>query len=369
VSRVTKTANRWLLLVMAALACLGVPAAAGGATSLPSTQCCSLTPVVEGTPGSNGWYRSNVLVSWTFVPNPPLTVQGCFVGAITAQGHTHIDCKASWGPLGSAERILDVYIDKTAPTVHAVPSRPPDANGWYNKPVSFTFAGTDATSGIASCSSLTYSGPDNAKAAVAGTCTDKAGNVGHAVYRFAYDSTPPTISSLSAEHGNRSVLLSWKTSVGTQVTQVTRGGTSPHKVVYRGTGVGVRDTGLRVGARYTYTVTAVDEAGNTSNATLAVTATGPLTSPVPGQTVSSRPQLTWLPVKGATYYNVQLYRGGRILSRWPKRTSLTLPTSWTYQGHHHRLSGGSYRWYVWPGFGKKSQAHYGRLLGSSSFHR
>lgn len=367
--KVTRTANLWLLLVATAFACLAIPAAAGGATSLPSTQCCSLTPVIQGTLGSNGWYVSNVLVSWTFVTNPPVSVQGCFVGAITAQGHTHIDCKASWGALGNAERILDIYIDKTAPSVHVAASRGPDFNGWYNKPVSFTFTGTDATSGIASCTSLTYSGPDNAKALASGTCTDKAGNVGHASYRFAYDSTPPTIASLSAQHGNRSVVLSWKASAGTRSLQVTRSSSGVHTVVYRGAGAEVRDTGLRVGAKYTYTVSAVDEAGNTSNASVGITATGPLTSPVPGQTVSSRPHLTWLPVKGATYYNVQLYRGGRILSRWPKRTSITLPASWSYQGHHHRLRGGSYHWYVWPGFGKKSHAHYGRLLGSSTFAR
>jgi hypothetical protein len=369
VPRVIGTASRRLLVLLAAFACLALPAAAGGATSRPDTQCCSLTPGLQGTPGSNGWYVSDVLLSWTFVPDPPNSVQGCFIGAITAEGHTSIDCKASWGALGSAERILDIYIDKTAPAVHAVPSRPPDANGWYNKPVSFTFAGTDATSGIASCSSLTYSGPDNGTASVAGTCTDRAGNVGHASYTFAYDSTPPSITSLSAQHGNRSVSLTWKASAGTQSLQVTRSGSGFHKVVYRGTGTGLRNTGLRVGAKYTYKVTAVDEAGNTSSASLGVTATGPLTSPVPGQNVSSRPHLSWLPVKGATYYNVQLYRNGRILSRWPRGTSITLPASWSYQGRHHRLSNGSYRWYVWPGFGKKSRAHYGKLIGSSSFQR
>lgn len=360
--RVRRTASRRLLLVLAASACLALPAAAGGATGV------SLTPIIQGTPGTNGWYLSNVLLNWQFVPNDPILVQGCFVGQITAQGFTQFDCKVTWAGNITLEYPLSIAIDKTAPAVHAVPSRGPDANGWYNKPVSFTFQGTDATSGIASCSSLTYSGPDNGKAQVAGTCTDRAGNVGHASYTFAYDATPPTIGSLSAEHGDRSVSLTWK-AAGVQSLQVTRTGSGFHKVVYRGTGTELRDRGLHVGAKYTYTVTAVDEAGNTSKASVGVTATGPLTSPVPGQNVSSRPHLTWLPVKGATYYNVQLYRNGRILSRWPRGTSITLPATWSYQGHHHRLRDGSYRWYVWPGFGKKSQAHYGKLIGSSSFQR
>jgi hypothetical protein len=366
VPRVTGIANRWLLFLLAAFACLALPAAAGGATSVTGASGVSLTPVLQGTPGSNGWYVSNVVVGWQFDPNPPTKVQGCFIGAITAEGVTHLDCKAWWG-LSSAEVVLDVSIDKTAPAVHAVPSRGPDANGWYNKPVTFTFGGSDATSGIASCSSTSYSGPDSGKASVAGTCTDKAGNVGHAVYRFSYDSTPPALGSLSAEHGNRSVVLRWKESAGTQAAEVARSGSGSHKIVYQGSGTEVRDEGLRVGAKYKYTITAVDQAGNTSHATLAVTATGPLTSPVPGQKVASRPHLTWLPAKGASYYNVSLYRGGRILSLWPKRTSVTLPLSWTYQGHRHRLRNGSYRWYVWPGYGKKAQARYGKLLGSDSF--
>ena len=38
------------------------------------------------------------------------------------------------------------------------------------------FAGTDPVSGVDSCTSTTYGGPDSATASVAGTCTDKAGN-------------------------------------------------------------------------------------------------------------------------------------------------------------------------------------------------
>src|SRR2546430_16219790 len=83
------TANRWLLLLMTALACLAAPSAAGGASYSVNAQ-------VTGTPGSNGWYVSNVSVSWQFDPNPPDTVTGCFIGTITAEGAKHIDCKVSW---------------------------------------------------------------------------------------------------------------------------------------------------------------------------------------------------------------------------------------------------------------------------------
>jgi len=355
------TANRWLLLLASALACLAIPSSAAATT---------FNPVVTGTLGDNGWYVSNVKVDWNWNPTPD-QVNGCFVGTITAEGHTHVVCTATWTgpPLIVSTSTLDIYIDKTAPAVQAVPSRTPDANGWYDKPVSFSFTGTDATSGVASCSSTSYSGPDNGNASVSGTCKDKAGNVGNGSYAFSYDATPPTVGPVTAVHGYRSALLKWTDSADTQVSQVTRtvGASGPSTVVYQGPQTTFLDKGLRVGKPYQYTVTAFDEAANAANSTLAVTATGRLINPVPGQRVTSAPHLDWLPAKGATYYNVQLIRGKRILSTWPARNSLKLRRSWTFHGHRYRLRPGVYRWYVWPGFGKRKQAHYGRLLGSNSF--
>ena len=62
-----------------------------------------------------------------------------------------------------------------------------------------------------------------------------------------------------------------------------------------------------------------------------------------------------------------MIRGGRILSAWPRHAHFKLPQSWVYQGHHYRLRPGVYHWYVWPGFGRLAQAHYGRLIGGSAF--
>jgi hypothetical protein len=73
-------------------------------------------------------------------------------------------------------------------------------------------------------------------------------------------------------------------------------------------------------------------------------------------------------VKRATYYNVQLFRGKKkILSVWPKSTYLQLRLRWTFRGRQMRLTAGSYRWYVWPGFGKRSARRYGRLVVSRGF--
>ena len=355
------TASRRLLVFVVALVSLALPSAAAG-------QGESITPVISGTMGANGWYTSNVTVNWVVTPPPDSESSGCLTVTYTADTPgTNRTCSATWGSI-HIDFTVTIKIDKTAPAVHAVPSRPPDVNGWYNHPVPVSFAGSDATSGLAGCSSTTYSGPDNGNASVAGTCTDNAGNVGSARYGLSYDATPPSLGKVTAKHGDRNVLLGWTASPDVQGVQVMRSrGSGPNKLIFNGTGAAFRDKGLRPGAQYHYTVSAFDVAANSATQALTVTATGRLINPVPGERVSARPHLAWLPAKSANYYNVQLIRGKRILSAWPTHAHFKLPRSWVYQGHRYRLRPGVYRWYVWPGLGARARGHYGRMLGGSTF--
>ena len=95
---------------------------------------------------------------------------------------------------------------------------------------------------------------------------------------------------------------------------------------------------------------------------------GTLLAPAPGAKVSKPPLLRWKSIKGARYYNVQLFRGKhKLLSSWPTKAHLQLRSSWTYRGRRHRLAAGRYRWYVWPGYGPRNRRHYGKLLGRRTF--
>jgi hypothetical protein len=78
--------------------------------------------------------------------------------------------------------------------------RPPDGEGWFNHPVAVTFTGTDAASGIAACTTLTYAGPDVAAAPLSGTCRDAAGHVSAPFAgTLRYDDTPPRITAARPE--------------------------------------------------------------------------------------------------------------------------------------------------------------------------
>jgi hypothetical protein len=93
-----------------------------------------------------------------------------------------------------------------------------------------------------------------------------------------------------------------------------------------------------------------------------------LFAPAAGTVVGAPPLLRWRGVPRATYYNVQVYRGGhRILSFWPSRSRFQLHNTWAYHGRRMILTSGSYVWLVWPGFGDLARANYGRLLGRSTF--
>jgi hypothetical protein len=254
--------------------------------------------------------------------------------------------------------------------VHAVPARPPDFDGWYLRPLTIAFQGT-AFSGIASCTTTTYAGPNTPDTTVAGSCTDNAGKtIGATSLPFAYDNEPSL--AVTTDPGDRSVVLRWAMAdaaplIGLQI--VRRPGLHGRKssIVYVGRGAAYRDVHVRNGVRYRYTLRAHDQAGNVTVRNAMVTPGPRLLAPPDGIRISTPPLLRWTPVRGASYYNVQLYWDRRkVLSAWPSRTSLQLARSW-YYGGRRRLRPGRYRWYVWPGFGSLAAASYGRTIGSRTF--
>jgi hypothetical protein len=353
------------LVFLSALACLVLAAPGSAAVAL------NITFTVTGTPGENGWFRGNVTVKWDVVgetwSHPDCSTRTLVVDT----SGTKITCTArNDNELTESTKSVTIKLDKTVPTAAPVPGRLADANGWYNRPFTVAFSGTDVTSGIAACTSALYGGPDNLSASVAGSCKDFAGNVTGASFAFKYDATAPTLFSLTTKRGNRSAKLAWRKSADTERVEVLR---APGRegegetVIYRGPAAGYRDTGLVVGRRYEYRVASIDQAANRSEKRIDFIATGALLSPAPAQRVTAPPILTWTPVKRASYYNVQLVRGRKVLSAWPEHPGFRLPRAWMYDGRRYRLRPGLYRWYVFPGFGRISENRYGRLLGSSTF--
>jgi hypothetical protein len=228
--------------------------------------------------------------------------------------------------------------------------------------VAVSWSGADATSGVATCTTLTYAGPDGPSVAPAGTCRDGAGNVSAPLpLALAYDATPPVITDLDAALARRTATVHWSAGGDAQQVTVVRtpgdAGAAARTVIDGpGTTREIADGPLTPGITYTWTVTVRDVAGNAASATTSPATPAKATTP-------RRPTLRWRARAGAKYYNLQLFRNGRkILSAWPAKPHYELKSAWRFRGHRHHLVAGRYRWFVWPGYGARSQRRYGRLL-------
>ena len=117
-------------------------------------------------------------------------------------------------------------------------------------------------------------------------------------------------------------------------------------IVYRGNGAAFVDKTVKAGIRYRYEISVADLAGNVTTKAVMAEAAGAkkstaLLAPATGSVVKAPPLLRWKAVKGATFYNVQLYRNGRkLLSTWPGAAKLKLARTWTYGGKRYRLATG-----------------------------
>jgi hypothetical protein len=369
------------------------PAVTGGAPGRP--------------PDAGGWYNHAVSVAFGGT-DPTSGIEACttasYGGPDTATASVSGSCGDRAGNF-SGPRSVTLKYDETGPEVTGVQAeRAPDHDGWFVDPVRFDVTGTDATSGIDQCPPVTYSGPDGAGAFVTARCHDRAGNASGRGFPLNYDATAPAVTGLVAEAGDGSVSLNWLTSPDTTSVEVVRTPglrSEPASVVFRGPGAGFVDRQVVNGTQYAYEVRVRDAAGHSGARTVTCSPVAPPAAPATASTTSavpsapaapappsvaardssgiapapgsvlvagSRPLLEWPAVRRARYYNVQLFRDGRkVLSAWPEQPRLRLKLRWTYRGERQRLRPGRYRWMVWPGYGPRPKADYGKRIVRSTF--
>jgi len=335
-------------------------------------------------PDANGWYNHPVDFSASGSDNLS-GIASCNSGTFGGGGSVSASCTDNAGNVGTAG--ASIQYDASAPSIDSITfDRPPDSNGWYNHPVQVTFHGSDGGSGIGSCTSTTYSGPDTTSTTINGSCTDNAGNTaGGTSPAFKYDSTPPKLTNVGTDWDDGTATLTWTASPDTTSIEVDRtpgtAGPDP-SAVFKGLASSFQDKGLTNKVKYVYTINAFDEAGNKATDTVSIVPGAKLYSPARGASVTSPPLLAWRPIAGASYYNVQLFygvgsslrqvasvgvSGKKVLSVWPLQPKYRLKKAWKYMGKARKLNRGHYRWYVYPGLGKRSANKYGPLIGSSDF--
>jgi hypothetical protein len=186
---VRRTGRALMAAAAAALGALGAPAARAQAPAPPTANyTCTPAPA-----DCSGWRSADVQLKW--FPDADAS-EGCDFRTYTGEGVWEQTCRVQrngeWRLVTATVRI-----DRTPPTVAgATTGRDADGpGGWFSRPVQVSFTGADAVSGIASCTTLSYGGPDSASATLTGTCRDNAGHVSEpASFTLRYDATPPVVT-------------------------------------------------------------------------------------------------------------------------------------------------------------------------------
>ena len=221
----------------------------------------AVTTTLDRGPDHNGWH--NAAVGYTTGGTDAtsgIDAASCSSGTYSGPDGSNRSVSGSCSDEAgnSASDSVGFDYDETAPTASTTLDRGPDHNGWYNAAVAYTTTGTDATSGIASCTSGTYAGPDGSGLTVSGTCTDNAGNASAAAASaaFKYDNTAPSAATAlnrSTDHNGWYNAAVAYTTTGTDATSGIASCTS-------GTYAGPDGSGLTVSG------TCTDNAGNASAA-------------------------------------------------------------------------------------------------------
>src|SRR5215217_5610918 len=149
-NRGDRRACGWRFAALATVSAVVLLPETSSARTMMNAASPSITPVIRGTVGANGWYRGSVSVNWTFDPLPDSS-SGCDAVTISADtAGRRLVCSANWGGIHIDYPVV-IKIDRTVPAVRGAAARPPDSNGWYNHAVRVAFSGTDGMSGVGGC--------------------------------------------------------------------------------------------------------------------------------------------------------------------------------------------------------------------------
>ena len=136
------------LALVVALAAVAVPLM-GASAAWGDTITAMCTTGQTTQPCAGGWYTTPILeLSWDWTAGG--TPSNCNESSYQTDSVATVSCTVSWTDGFTGTQSYTVHVETSSPTATATPSRAPDSNGWYNAPVSFTFAGS-SFSQIASC--------------------------------------------------------------------------------------------------------------------------------------------------------------------------------------------------------------------------
>ena len=201
-----------------------------------------ITPTIGGTLGNNGWYTSNVTVSWSVTDPlaPVISQSGCGTTVISSDtaGQT-LTCSAT-GQGGTATQSVTIARDATPPTV-SITTPANGASYVLGSMVSAAYVCADGLAGVVSCvGPVTNGAPINTAStgnfAFAVTGTDVAGNTAMSSASYmvspAFTTTPNLLSfgseTMLVASAPMLITVTNTAAVALPITSITLSTTSPH---------------------------------------------------------------------------------------------------------------------------------------------
>jgi hypothetical protein len=168
-----------------------------------------ITPTVVGVPGNNGWYITNVDLSWSVIDteSPVTSTSGCDAVSITTdQAATTYTCTAT-STGGTASESVTIKRDATDPTISGSASPAPNGAGWNNTDVDVTYTCNDNLSGVATCGPDETLSTEGSGLSSTGQAKDNAGNTAQTtVSGINIDKTAPVVTVTGVTDGATYVL-------------------------------------------------------------------------------------------------------------------------------------------------------------------
>ncbi|HEV7767346.1 MAG TPA: IPT/TIG domain-containing protein, partial [Thermoanaerobaculia bacterium] len=154
----------------------------------------SITATAAPTPNAAGWNRASVRV--TFTCTDALSgIASCPVPVdVVADSAAHVVSGTAVDQVGnSSTASIPIKLDQTAPTITSTITPEPNPTGWNNEPITVSFQGIDALSGIAGVTEAVTVSNEGVRD-VTGSATDVAGNTASTHAAVKVDLTPPAIT-------------------------------------------------------------------------------------------------------------------------------------------------------------------------------
>jgi hypothetical protein len=288
--------------------------AGAGSADSPSSPVFNIDmtkPTISGAPdraaNAANWYRQPVTVSFSCNdPNPATlpqagasalasgvkTCSSSVILSLDGFGQSVPGAVADYATNSNNTTVSGINIDQLPPTISGAPDRAPNAYGWYNAPVTVSFAcadpvpttvapGAAATpSGVAACSAPVVLSIDGANQSAPGAASDNAGNNnGTTVTGINVDQAAPVIATPTATAGaspyapntwtNQDVVVTFSCSDNLSGPLVAGAITNPEITGLPGSGATVVYQSLNNGLT---SVAIVTLAGETTNAGVTLTA-------------------------------------------------------------------------------------------------